>query len=205
MADSANTDPQNVVAADRIQISLGETRPNKCAFCACKENLRVHRAVPDRWGQYVFCKDTDCSKKYDTFVYSNHLNLTNGIPYCYTSDAEEEYGFKRKSRPIKIQKKTRKVKKSTLRKHLTCAYCGVSNENVIRNSSIKSRYVHLDFCKNGTCCPSYTKYVDSVSRIPHALCVVPTVSSDSDSDEDTDSTDSSQNDDSSQSEDIETD
>ena len=96
-------------AEDTVQICLGLSRPNKCAFCGCKENLQIHRAVPDRWNEYIFCQDTDCSKKYSKYVYSNDTNLTNGVPFCYTSD---EYGYKKRPKHLKKVKKTKKDKKN---------------------------------------------------------------------------------------------
>ena len=110
------------VAEDTVQICPGLSKPNKCAFCGCKENLRIHTTVACRWNENVFCQDTDCSDKYDSYVYSNGMNLTNGVPFCYTSG---EYGYK-------IQKqKIKKSKKEDKHVNLICAYCGVENEDVI--------------------------------------------------------------------------
>ena len=129
-----------------------------CCFCGSEENV-VHRK--DMYNTYHdFCRDSRCSLNYEKFVYSDYVDMTNGIPTVYM-----------KLHPERMRKveEPRKDKKG-VPLNLTCDYCGSTSDKVITNISMVNS-PHANFCKNFTCCRMYRNYLERVPRIPHAFTV----------------------------------
>jgi hypothetical protein len=51
----------------------------KCGWCNNSTDLEYYSCVPERWGNYHFCKMKKCAVYYDSYVYRH--DLTNGLPH----------------------------------------------------------------------------------------------------------------------------
>ena len=77
-----------------------------CGWCGSKDNeLLFMKSVPERYGLYTFCKNTECIKQYDRYVYRR--DLTHGMPYDCRSDTDLELSD-------------------------VCNYCGNADGNLVR-------------------------------------------------------------------------
>lgn len=129
----------------------------RCGWCGSDDQNIVK---PLEWieccyGWAYFCSDNnkECENKYDDFREKRGLDLSKGLPHCFT--------FKYAKERIKWQKKIEKQKKDDddqCQYHYDekrCATCGAS-ENLITAIHLKTE--HRVFCRNDRCCHRYVKF-----------------------------------------------
>jgi hypothetical protein len=148
-------------AVQRAEQLAARPKYDWCAFCGKNDNLKHHKDVPDSYDFYAFCKTGGCFKKFGVYKYSDHVDMTQGVPVCYA-----KVDPKSAHKDVKASKKNKG-------QDLFCDYCGTQNAKVITNVAMDKRYHHVNFCMNNSCCRLYIEYVQSVKRVPYALSIVP--------------------------------
>jgi hypothetical protein len=133
-----------------VEYPSNESENVFCYMCGKKEGVQTSEAPRD-WGRMnQFCSHGPCYNQYGEYKSSRYTNLTHGSPYVLSTNHFElhKHNF------------IRKVKTVEDGKQLTCAQCGRTSEDVVRNYGLPNKYEHRDFCKNKVCCKMYTSYAD---------------------------------------------
>jgi hypothetical protein len=146
MASATTQEPRcNMCGEDNNLMDKPKTREYDICTDSCSSTTSQSSLGP--YACSTFCKGKPCMRMYGVFINSKCLNLINGVPYRFTPAYPN-------SVPI------------TACEVLTCGYCGISNNNVVRNFRIKKNGLYTDFCKNTTCCSDYIAYMKQKPYVP---------------------------------------
>ena len=111
-----------ILSSDRIvDIAMDSPTDKHCAQCGKTDDLFELDTVPDRFGEYIFCREGGCVGKYSKYVYGGGMELSI-IPFNSKHKHQPESG-----------------------KQLICKLCGEQSDLVLYAHIRKFRKTY-EFC-----------------------------------------------------------